>query len=416
MPVLLKLAWRNLGRGWRRSAVVLSAISIGLSACVLLLAWSNGLMRQMAENAIQTELAHVAVHARGYHANPDIQNTLPQSGRPVVALVREHAGAHASPRLRGDGLVRSSRQNVRARIVGVEPRAEARVSVVADALVAGVFFDREQGGVRPSRLAPVVIGQRMADRLKVGLGKKVVLHVPGESGLGAFRVRGIFRTGLAEFDRSVAYLRLADAQRLMEVGDRVTEVAISLDRPEGAPALQAWLRQHLATAEEPEPVEVLLWQEREPRLAAMLDVTRDIAWIFYGAIFVAMAFGIANALLMAVYERIREFGVLRSLGLRPNRLVILVALESLILTLAGTALGLIVALPVVAWLSRTGVDMSAFSSALQEYGIGTTVYFHVEARDIVAPVLLSLVTAVLAALWPAFKAVRVRPAEAMRRV
>jgi len=142
---------------------------------------------------------------------------------------------------------------------------------------------------------------------------------------------------------------------------------------------------------------------------------RDLSWIFYGTVFVAMAFGIANTMLMAVYERLREFGVMRSLGLSRVRLMALIALESAVLTLAGTAIGLGLGFALVAWLGERGIDLSAFSDALERYGIGTRVFLRAGWDDAVTPLLLALVTGLVAAVWPGVRAIRMRPAEALRR-
>jgi ABC-type lipoprotein release transport system permease subunit len=266
------------------------------------------------------------------------------------------------------------------------------------------------------RLPGIAIGAAMAERLRVKLGDKVVMHAPGEVGLGAFRVSGIFRTSSSEFDRSHAYLRLEDAQRLMSLPDRVTEVAVRLDDPDTLPAFHAFAASELARAQPAAALEVLTWKEREPRLAAMLGLMAQMTWIIYGAVFVAMAFGIANALLMMVYERIREFGMLRALGLQSGRLLALVLLESILMTLVGTLLGLAVGLPLVSWIGAVGIDLASFADGLTEFGIGTTVYTRIERRDIVLPIVVALITAVVAALWPAWKAVRLRPAEAIRHI
>lgn len=410
--MLLKLAWRNIGRGWRRSAVVLSAIAVGLAACLVLIAWMKGLMFQMADNAIRTQLAHVAIQAAGYQQSPDLGLNLGDQAHAIQAAVARHEGVHASPRVRGEGLVQNARHSLRVMLVGVNPAAEARVSVVPGSVVEGAFLARMTGPRRLRQLPPLVIGRAMAERLRAGLGDKLVLHVPGEGGVGAFRVRGIYRTSSSEFDRSVAYAALPDALELF--GTRgPTEVALALERPRAALELQAALRAELERLA-PGRFEVLRWQERAPRLASMLNLASSTSWIFYGVIFVAMAFGIANALLMSIYERMREFGVLRSLGLGARRLVALVLMESLLLTFLGTALGFLVGWPLITWLGRVGIDMTRFSSALESYGIGTTIYLRVDATDLIWPIGLAGATALLAALWPALKAARLRPAEALR--
>jgi putative ABC transport system permease protein len=412
---LLVIAWRNLLRGWRRSAVVGVAITIGLASCLMLVGWSHGLLRQMVENAVSTRLGHLAVHADGYTANPDPVRNLPEGARALTALLEEFPGAHASPRLIGDGLLQSARRSSRASLVGVDPAREARVSIIAESLVEGRMPEPAAADdVR--RLPEIAIGAAMAERLRLGLGDKLVVHAPGEAGLGAFRISGVFRTPSSGFDRSTAFVLLADAQRLLALPDRVTEVAVWLDDPEQLGALQAEMSSRLEAASPGSALEVLTWQEREPRLAAMLDLMAQMSWIIYAAVFIAMAFGIANALLMMVYERIREFGVLRALGLQSNRLLALVLLESILMTLAGTFAGLALGVPLVLWLGHVGIDLSRFADGLTEFGIGTTVYPRLEQQDILLPIGVAFITAILAALWPAWKAVRLRPAEAIRHV
>ena len=406
MPTLLRIAWRNSLRNWRRTAIAVTAIAVGLAASMVLTAWGRGMFQQMADSAIRLRLAHLSVHAGGYAQDPDISRSLPDGGRAALVRLATRKGVHPTPRLEGAGLIQSSRNSGRVAVVGVVPRTEAQVSAVPGSMVAGSYL----GGTERQRVPPIVIGSAMAERLRVRLGDKVVVHVPGEAAAGAFRVRGLFRVASTEFERSVAFLQLADAQRLFELPGRVTEVAILLDEPDGATALQQWLR-----AELPDGQEVLRWQEREPALASMLQLMDDIYWVTYAVVFVAMAFGIANVLIMAVYERTRELGVMRSIGLRGRGVVALVLWESLLLTLIGTALGLGIGLGLVLWMAEEGIDLSAFSEGLRSWGIGTIIYPRLILDDLVAPVALAATTALVAGLWPAIRAARMPPARAVRQ-
>ncbi|MBW2279807.1 MAG: ABC transporter permease [Deltaproteobacteria bacterium] len=404
--MLLRIAVRNVARGWRRSLIVLLSIGVGLSGCLFVVAWSKGLVHQMADNAVKIQLAHMAVQAPGYRDNPDVRYNLPDYDA-IAKTARSQAGVHASPRLRGEGLVQTARKSVLAVMIGVRPGDEAEVSVVPSSIVEGSFL-RTGSGAR--RLPPVVIGVKMAGEMRAEIGDKLVLHVPGDAGLGAFRVSGLYRTASSEFDGVAVFLRLRDAQRLFGVGDAATEVAIVLDDEKTVDAVQARLQEALGSG-----VEVLTWRERARRLASMLDLMGDLSWIFYATVFVAMAFGIANTMLMAVYERLREFGVMRSLGLSRARLMMLIALESAALTLAGTGIGLGTGFALVGWLGKRGIDLSMFSDALESYGIGTRVFLHAGWEDALTPLALALVTGVVAAVWPGVRAIRMRPAEALRR-
>jgi putative ABC transport system permease protein len=413
VSALLRIAWRNVGRGRLRSAIVVCAIAVGVSACVLLIAWSRGIFHQMADNAVRSRLGHLAVLAPGGIDDPDPARSLPDGGRPVIEALEGRSGVRAAPRLQGDGLVQSARSSGRVSILGVDPEREPFVSSVPAQLVEGTYLVEAPASVRA--LPPVVIGVALAERLRVDLGDKVVLHVPGEAGIGAFRVRGLFQTASSEFDRSVAYLRLADAQHLLAAEGRVTEVAVALERPSEAHAVQAWLRASLPLAWPGVEHVVLRWQEREPQLAELLELMSNISWILYAVVFIAMAFGIANVLLMAVYERTREFGVLRALGLKSGRLLALVMLESFVLTLVGVGAGLALGVPLVLWLGATGLDLSLFAEGLRAYGIGARIHFRIGAEDLVSPVWIATATALIAALWPAVRAARLNPAEALRR-
>lgn len=412
MSALVRIAWRNLWRGWRRSAVVLSAISVGLFASLTLIAWGHGILRQVVDTAVATRLALLAVHADGYQLDPDVGRSLGGGGRAVADAVERFPGAHASPRVLGDGLAQSARQSAHVALVGVEPQREARVSAVGGAIVAGGFPVATPDGVARG-LPGALLGAELAEQLKVGLGEKIVLHAPGESGLGAFRVSGLFRTASPDFDKSTVFLRTEAAQKLLGVGDRVHEIAISLDDPRRLGELDAFAKAELPRLAGGEALEIQTWQEREPRLASLIDLMSSTGWVAYATVFAGMAFGIANALLMSVFERIREFGVLRSLGLPARRLIALVLLESCFLTVGGALLGVGLGVAFVKLLEHYGVSGDAFAGA-GALSVGPRVYPSLEASDWVSPLALAVATAFLAAIWPAVKAARLRPAEAVR--
>ena len=273
MGVLMRIAWRNLWRGWRRSAVVVTAITIGLWGMLVLVAWSVGMMKQMTDVAVRTQLGHLAVHAEGYNASPDPERSIPDSGRRIVEELSTRGGVHAAPRLQGGGLIQSARRSSRAALVGVVPALERDVSSVADSLIAGSYLDPPSG--RTNR--PILIGAELAERLRVGLGDKVVMRVPGDYGLGAFRVAGIYRTVSDAFDEVFVFVALEDAQRLLDVGDRVTAVVAALDDPDDGPVVQSWAQTRLGEILPEQRLEVLTWQEREPRGQVHVDAAKAAA-------------------------------------------------------------------------------------------------------------------------------------------
>jgi len=257
------------------------------------------------------------------------------------------------------------------------------------------------------------MGEALARRLHVDVGDKVVVSVQdvhGDLTGEAFRVQGLFRTASRDFDGGTIFVPLAEGQALFDVGQDVSEVVVIADHRSQVDALRDGLRAQVGAA-----ARVRSWDETQPMLRYMVDLFDQVGWVVYAAVFVAMAFGIANVLLMSVYERIREIGIMMAVGMQPARLVATVLAESLLLTLLGVVIGMGAGLGLVALLAD-GIDLSRWAEGLTAVGAGTRIVPVIRSSDLGVPVAVAVATAVLASLWPAVRAVRVRPAEAVRHV
>ena len=403
--MLLRLAWRNAWRNPRRTGVVVAAVSIGIGGALLTMALNYGMIFQMVETAIATDLGHIQIHALGFDANPELSVRLPAGGRAEVARLEALDGVSAvARRVRGEGLVSSPRASAGVRVVGIEPDREARITRIAGAVSAGRYLDGE------ARRA--LIGFELARRLEVGVGDKVVLSVQDLSGEltgEALRIGGLFDTPSQGLDESTLYLRLSEGQALFGLGDAVSEIVAVAEQRSRVPLLRDRLASELGKG-----AEVRSWDELQPALVYMIDVFDQTSWLVYAAVFVAMAFGIANVLLMTVYERTREIGILRAIGFGRGRLVASLLMEALVVTTIGLALGFAVAIGAVAWLAD-GLDLSYFARGLGKFGVGSRIVPVLRTSDFTIPVAVAFVTALLAAAWPAWRAARLRPAEAVRQ-
>ena len=402
MTSMLRLAWRNVFRNPRRTGIVITAVAVGIGGTLFSVAIFSGMMQQMVENAIQTDLGHLQIHARGYDADPAIGLLLGEGGRAEIdALAGDPAVRAFAPRIRGEGLVTSPSASVGVRVLGIDPPRERMLSLVAGSLVEGRYLEA------PRR---ALLGEGLARRLAVEVGDKIVISAQDLSGdmTGeAVRVGGIFRTPLAALDRGTLFLSLDEAGRLFGLGSGISEVVVLGGARDEIPALQARV---LAVLPERE---VRRWDELQPLLRYMLDTMDQMAWGLYLTIFIAMSFGIANVLLMAIFERIREIGILLALGLSRSRLVFMVVSESIFVTLVGLGIGFGLAGLCLVLLSG-GIDLSAFSEGLSAFGMGTRIVPVLGVQDLTIPTVVALITALLASAWPALRAVRLRPAEAVR--
>lgn len=404
--LLWRLAWRNVWRNGRRAAVVITAVAVGIAGVVLSMAINYGMVIQMVENAISNELGHIQVHAPGFIDNPELARHLTDGARRGEALLDALTEVESwAPRVRAQGLLFSARASAGVRLVAIDPLREAEVSRLSASMVEGAYLDGDR--------RRVLIGANLARRLHVGVGSKVVLSVQdlaGDLTGEAFRVGGLFQTASSEIDRGTIYVRIDEAQKLLALGDGISELVVVAKDDRHLPALQAELQSRLGDS-----VEVQTWEELQPFLVYIVDMMDQMAWWTYLGVFIAMAFGIANVLLMAVYERTREIGVVRSIGMSGRRVVLMVLLESMLLTLLGLFLGFAGALAGV-WTLRDGIDLSSFAEGLSFMGIGTRIVPRVRSFDLMVPTVVAILTALLSSLWPAIRAARVKPAEALRHV
>lgn len=404
--LVFRLAWRNLWRNPRRTGIIVGAVAVGIAGVVLSMAVNYGMVVQMVDNAISSELGHVQIHARGFSDNPRLGLTLHHGdrlGREALEGLRDVRAW--SPRIRAQGLVFSPRASAGVRVVAVDPKREAGVSRLERSVVAGEYL-----GETPRR---ILLGANLAERLRIGVGAKIVLSVQdlaGDLSGEAFRVGGLFQTASLDLDRTTVYLRLDEAQRLFKLEDGVSELVVVANEFDRVSALAAELRGSLG-----DEVEVQTWEEIQPFLVYMVDLFDQMAWWTYVGVFVAMAFGIANVLLMAVYERIREIGVMRSIGLGGRRVVAMVMVESTLLVILGLGIGFAISLATVFGL-RDGIDLSRWSDGLAAFGVGSRIIPVVRVEDFFIPTVVAVVTALVASLWPALRAAREQPAEALRHV
>ncbi|MGH0036865.1 MAG: ABC transporter permease [Myxococcota bacterium] len=401
-----RLAWRNLLRNPRRTGIVVAAVSVGLSGCMLSMAINYGMVVQMVEAAIETELGHVQVHAAGWDREPELEVRLRDGGALAGRAIDEiDAGALWAPRVRAQGLVHSPRASVGVAVIGVDPRKEAALSRVAAQIQEGRWI--EAGERR------VAIGRRLADRLRADVGDKVVISVAdlaGDLTGQAYRIAGIFSAASSELDQSAVFLPIEGAQALLGLDRAVTELVVRLEDEGSMDRFTEALGSRVGSG-----VEVRTWRELRPVLVYLLEMFDSVAWFLYAAVFIAMAFGIANVLLMAVYERTREIGMLMAVGTSRRRVMFEVVLESVIVTTLGLALGVGLAFAGAEALSD-GIDLSRWSAGLGRFGVGARIVPVLRGADLWIPAIVALVSAVLASAWPAHRAVRALPAEALRHV
>ncbi len=295
-------------------------------------------------------------------------------------------------------------------IKGVDPEQEASVTTLREKIVEGNYF-------QPERRNEVLVSSALAERLHVKMRSKIVLtfqEISGELTTGAFRVGGIFDTGNKPFDETHIFVEHADLAALLapnSPADEIAqEVAVLLNDPRSADAVRDTLRQ-LLPGVMPET-----YHEISPDLEMYESQINTVSFIYLGIIMLALVFGIVNTMLMAVLERYREIGMLMAIGMNKTRVFFMIVFEALMLGLVAAPLGMLLGWVSMLYLGSRGINLSAYSESLRLYGLEQIIYFELPTEVYWQAGTFVMITALIASLYPAWKAVSLRPVEAIRKI
>ena len=411
-----RLAWRNLLRNRRRTLITASALAFGYLASVTMVGIWRGMIAEMIETGTNLVTGQLQLHAPDYYPERSMYATL--GGRDgidvdeLIRLTRDTPGiVAASPRVYGGGLISSGSETVAGMLVGVDPDHEVEVTRLLETSLEG-------RAPRPGE-KEILIGRDMADLLGVELGEEVVLVAPasdGSLGNDLYRVSGIFATGLAALDRSFGILPIRSLQELMAMPEnRIHEVAAAVEDPWAAPALGDSLALALGARGLDYPVLPRPWTVFRAELAEYASLAGAVNGIIVGIIFIMAVFGVANTMLLGTFERRREFAVVRALGTRPASVALTVVYEGLILGIVALAAGALISVPVLYWLHNYPPDLYNMFGDISMAGAVFRPVLRAEYSldgPLVSAVAL-LITSILSALYPAYRAVRIPPADAL---
>ncbi|HKI95285.1 MAG TPA: ABC transporter permease [Gemmatimonadales bacterium] len=409
-----RISVRNLGRNMRRTVITALGLAFGYFAVVALIGIDDGLVDEMVTNGTGIINGQVQVHAPDYLPDRSVYATIGgDTGINVTALLdsitADPAVTAATPRVFGGGLVSTGSSTMGGTLFGFDPTREPEVARLTASLTAG----RLPG---PDAHA-VVIGSEMARRIHAAVGDTVVVVAPaadGSLGNDLYVVSGIFTTGIADVDAAFALMPIHTLQRLMALApSRVHEIAIRVPDPWEATAVAARLRQRLAAAGM--QVAVRPWTESNPELVQYADLIRAANWVILFVVFGMAIFGVANTMLMATYERRREFALLLVLGAAPRRIVRTVLYEALVLGLVSLVAGAAITVPILIWWHHSPPDLSKIFGSFTLAGALVRPVLKTNFPPLMAAVsgVALLATALAAAVIPAFRAARVPPADTL---
>ncbi|MGD9139114.1 MAG: ABC transporter permease, partial [Desulfobacterales bacterium] len=371
----LQLAWRNIWRNTRRTIIILTAVVIGVWSMVMLGSLMRGIAVGMIHNGISTLTGHIQIHHRGYRNDPAIENSISDPSIVEKALAEIlPAGAAWTARVRLNAVASNARHSSGVTLVGIDPSAEAKVSFIGTAIAQGRYLEHDDRN-------GIVIGEALMKKFDAKLGRKLVImsqDAHGDIGSRSFRIQGIFKSEMEATEKQFVFVTKMASRKLLRLGEAISEISILLpgkpDHPEVTNRLKATLPA--------DQFEVSTWRELLPFQTAYLTILDGFMWIWYLVVFVAMGFGIVNTTLMAVFERMREFGLLKALGMKPWWILRQVLTESALLLVTGMVIGNILAMACILILARSGIDLSALAAGAEYAGMTRVIYPAIAINDI----------------------------------
>jgi len=403
--MLFTIAWRNIWRSRMRSMVVMLAIVIGIWSLAFMISFSLGMVRGYVDSAIENNLSHLQVHNPQFSADAEAQYFLDRTDERLAVIRQDTRVRAAAARTLVNGMLTTARSPRGVQIRGVDPAEEAALTRLDQKITDGSYFETQARH-------QLLLGDELAEKLKIRIRAKVVLTFQDAGGnitAAAFRVAGFFDTGNTPFDEGSVFVNRAELNALFGNPQAAHELAILLHRPEEMAAVQHSLQQSLPDGR------VENYRELSPDVELYESQMQTSATIFISIIMLALLFGIVNTMLMAVLERYHELGMLMAIGMSKGRIFAMIVLETVLLAGAASLPGLLLGWTTVVWLGKSGIDLSAFAGSMEQFGLTQVIYPVLEASMYVQMAVAVVVTALLGAIYPAWKAVRLQPLSAIAR-
>ena len=400
------MAWRNIWRNKTRSIVIMLSIAIGLFSGIALLALYQGMMKGRVKTVIYSEVGHLQIHHPEFKKDFIPEFTIPD-GQIILKKMTEMSEVKlAVPRSITTGMLSTPGGSAGVQINGVIPEQEYKVSQLKKKIIEGNTFD-------PEKKNQVIIGKKLAIKLKLIVGSKLVLTFIDSSDeivAGAFRVSAIYQSDNAPLDELNVYVTMRELSHMLKIGNEFHEIVLILHQDNLIDTLNHRLSKQFPAAK------IETWREISPETNLLVKTTDQYSYIILVIIMLALAFGIINTMLMAILERTREIGMMLALGTNRIRIFFLVLLETFFLTFAGTPVGIFSSWAAISYLNKNGLNLSGMGNEMMNsFGFASIIYPEFPMDKILNVFLIVFITALLSCLFPALKALRLQPVEALRR-
>lgn len=403
--MIFKISWRNIWRNPLRSLVVMGSIMVGTWAIIFLLSFSYGIVKSYVNNAIRIETSHIQVHNPAFREDQEVTYLLPNAEEKLSTINANENVKAATVRTVINAMLVAPKGTRGVIAKGINETEEPKVTAIDQQIAEGTYFGKGKN--------QVLIGKDLAQKLGLKLRKKIVLqfqNLEGDITAGAFRIVGLIDSGNKMRDDGTVFVRRSDLNRLIGQADAAHELAIYLNDVK-----QVLPTTNTLQANYPEDL-VESYTEISPDIKLYETQIGASFTIFVAIFMLALIFGIINTMLMAVLERTRELGMLMSVGMNKGKVFAMIVLETIMLGIISAIAGMILGWATIQYFTDAGIDLSSWASGLKQFGMSTIIYPSLEGSFYFKLALAVLFTTIVAAIYPAYKAISLRPVEAVRKI
>ena len=406
MKTVIKIAWRNIWRNKLRSLTVIVSMVLGLFSGLFAVSMMLGLNDQRMGSAVDSYLSHIQIHHPSFNENFDIKHTVENFDSLKISLKNDQTIKAFSSRTIISGMASTAHGSAGIRLIGIDPTSESKVTNVHTSMVKGTYFNSIKS-------KPALIGKKLAEKLQLDIKKKIYLTFVDENGDQQrikLKVEGIFKTASTLFDRTNIYMKREDLQKILANNSAIHEIGIICEDLNIVDSKVDALNKSFPNNK------IESWGQIAPELGYAQEIMGSVVYIFMGIILIALSFGIINTMLMAVLERTRELGMLMAVGMNRSKVFLMIILETILLGVIAAPIGLVLGFLTNAYFGSYGIDLSSYSEGMEKFGLSDVVYTHMQTADYLLIMIAVAITAILGALYPAFKAIRLKPVEAIRKI
>ena len=403
---LIKISWRNIWRNKLRSLVVIFSIVFGLLGGIIIIAMSYGLNEERMNNAVDTYLSHIQIHNILFSEDYNIKHTINNLDIIEKAINEDERVVSYSKRIVLNGMLSNSNGSYGIQVKGVDPEEEVKVTNTYEKIIDGEYFKSKRDNT-------IIVGKKLADKLNLNLKSKVVITFQDENyelTSLLYRVEGIFRSGNSRYDEMNVFVKNKSITKNLPGFKGYHEMPILLNDID----LRGEVKKDLIPLSSNNIVEG--WDDISKELAYANEMLSAVLYIFMMIILSGLSFGVVNTMLMAILERRKEIGMLMSIGMNRYKIFMMISFETIFLSLIALPFGLLTSYMIVDYYSVVGIDLSVVEAGLENFGVGTRLYFKVPNEEYFNVSLMVFVISIFSSIFPSIRALKINPVEATKTI